>query len=844
MRFLPIPEFLQRSLGSGPQAAVIFYAAVVVLAAGLLAILHLAFGRGPRRRRAFHRARHLLQDKQWQEALAVVHALQAGRLSEVWRRKLCQLEAECHRAAGRDFLQQKEYEKALEHLVGAARVLAAPEGEARATVVEAMLAEARRLFATSTGPDTAATQQTLARILRVQSPCPEASFWQALCQVREGKTEQAVAGLREVIAAVDPRDGASPGPAPAVARPVEPHLYLGALLLRQGDPRGALRHLTEANRADSNCPFVVAQLGTAMVEAGGDALIAVRALQRALGPRGFLLWKQEPRRAWVEGLPEGRSYVRRLAEQQPYTCPLWGADLQPLLRQTSTALGEGLYRLGHYAEAVEVFNRLLQEAAPSLAVLRGLGMSLTRLERFDQAFLHLRAAHDLAPDDRAIAGYLALCGAKGKPTRPEDKASNVAWAVWLVGQFTAPGDAEWAGLLGTIFAEARTHGLPVAVRDQVHLCDELLSVKATDPQAAAAYHQLQASDPQAVRPEYAWLYCRAAQQHELRGEHALDLFARTFADAPAARTFFTEQGWDFEEAEYAFLERAAEREPGRFPAALGPDYAGRGEELLLRRAAYLEEAGQADAALAAAEVLLKLAPHSTRAHDRLAQLYYRRGQSDRALALLEGWGRLEPANHLPHVRQAVICQQGGDLGRCAGHLRRALELTCGRLRADIAFLGARLTLAWLLAGAGPGGRRLGQRAGAAGGVPPRGPGPPGCALVPGRGALPDGGPGGAGRPGRRHDPAGRGRPALPPAGRGLSPGGRQPRGGAGCLPAGRPGPGPGAGKCLPAGLGLPPPPRAGDGRPDAAARGTSAGQPLGGPRPGHPGGDPLPPGRL
>jgi tetratricopeptide (TPR) repeat protein len=684
MPLLSTPEFLQLWLGGGPLAAGNPYPLLLALVLGVLGALYLLFGGPPRRRRALRRARHLLQNKQWQEALGTVLAIQArGLFSEKVRKQLGLLEAECHRVAGSDFLQQKEYEKALEHLTGATRVLAEPEGPARTHVVEAMLAEARRLFAASTGPDTAAPAALLTRILLVQSPCPEASFWLALCQLREGKPEQAAPALREVAAAEEPRT-------------LDPLLYLGALLLRRGEPREALRYLTEANRSDGNCPFVIAQLGTAMIDAGGDPQIATRALQRALGPRGLLLWKQEPRRAWVEGLPEDRSYVRRLAAQHPYVCPLWGSDLQPLLRQANTALGEGFYRLGNYSESAEVFTRLLQEAAPSLAVLRGLGLALTRLERFDQAFIHLRAAHELAPEDRGIAGYLALCGARGKPTRPEDKASNVAWAVWLVGQYSAPGDREWAGLLATIFAEAQAHGVPVAVPDQVHLCAELESVKATDPLAAAAYHHLQASDPGAVRPEYAWLYCRAAQQHGLTGEHALELFARTFQEEAAARFYFAEQSWDFEDVEYAYLERTAALAPGQFPAALGPDYPARGEELLLGRAGRLEEAGQADAALAAAEVLLKLAPGSARAHDRLAQLHYRRGQLERALELLEAWGRLDPTAHLPQVRQAVICQQRGDLGRCAVHLRRALDLTHRRLRADVAFLGARLTLGCLL----------------------------------------------------------------------------------------------------------------------------------------------------
>jgi tetratricopeptide (TPR) repeat protein len=691
MPSLPVPEFLQPWIGSSPRAAMAFTAVTLALTLASLVILWLLLGPGPRRRRAYRRALRMLQAGALPEALAAVRALQARRPRGAWQQKLRRAEADCLRAGGRAHLQQKEYEQGLEHLVQAARLLGEDGHEARAAVVEAMLAEAQLLFASGAPKDTGPAHALLARILRVQAPCPEASFWQALGHLRDGAADQAEAGLRALVAGGERGAGA-----PAGKRPPDPHLYLGALLLRRGEAKEALRWLTEANRIDGNCPFVIAQLGAAMVEAGGDSLIAVRALQRALGPRGFLLWKQAPQRAWVEGMPES-SYVRKLASRHPYVCPLWGGDLQPLLRQAGTALGEGLYRLGNYQEADDVFTRLLEEAAPSLGVLRGLGLSLARLGQYDQAFKHLRAAHELAPEDRTVAGHLAVCAARGKPLRPEDQANNITWAVWLVGRYDAPGDAGWAGLLGAVFAEAREHGVPISVADQVRLCDQLAAVKATDPEAAAAYHQLQADDPGAVKPEYAWLYCRAAQQHGLSGEHALGLFARTFADQAPARAFFAAQGWDWGEAEYTLLARAAEQRPGRFPEVLGEAYPARGEELLLGRSARLEQAGQPDAALAAAEVLHKLAPDNPRALDRLAQLYYRRGEADRSLELLREWTRGEPANALPWVRQAVIAGQRGDLARCTETVGKALGLTAGRARAEVAFLGARLTLGWLFA---------------------------------------------------------------------------------------------------------------------------------------------------
>ena len=45
-----------------------------------------------------------------------------------------------------------------------------------------------------------------------------------------------------------------------------------------------------------------------------------------------------PQRLWVEGFPEKRSYVRRLAEKQPFQCPVFGSDVGAMIRQGKAAL--------------------------------------------------------------------------------------------------------------------------------------------------------------------------------------------------------------------------------------------------------------------------------------------------------------------------------------------------------------------------------------------------------------------------------------------------------------------------------------------------------------------------
>jgi tetratricopeptide (TPR) repeat protein len=180
--------------------------------------------------------------------------------------------------------------------------------------------------------------------------------------------------------------------------------------------------------------------------------------------------------------------------------------------------------------------------------------------------------------------------------------------------------------------------------------------------------------------------------HSSAGSHDLELFSRTVREAEEARPYFAERQWDFDAIEYACLERHAARQPGRFPESLGPDYPKRGETLLLTWSRRLEEAGQREAAKVCVEVLYKLDPRSTVAHDRLAQLAYRRGDLDRAAELLAGWEGLEPANPWPLVRRAIVDQERGRPGPRAEAIEAALQRTHGAVRASVAYLGARLAL--------------------------------------------------------------------------------------------------------------------------------------------------------
>lgn len=659
---------------------------LIALAVGATAIVWLVFGKGPRRRRCYQKAQKLLHQGHWQESLQAVEELrQLGTLSAAWEGRAKNIEGECRRQGGESALADKHYEKSLEELVASARLLQLSEADARERVLGAMLTEVRRLFATtSSGTEVRAL---LDRIFKLQAACAEASFWQGLCFIREGQLDRAVTSLQASQS--------------AATKFVDPPLYLGMLLLRQGKTPEALRCLAEANRLEAASPFVGWQLGMALTAAQGDAGLAVRALQKAVAARGFPLWLKTPDRAWSEGFADpARSYIPRLAKDHRFVCPLLGSDVAGMLRQAQLALGQAQYRLGNYQEAANLYDTVLKEAAPTHPVLRGLGLSLARLGRYDEAFKHLRAAYELEePKNLLTTGYLALCGALGKPNRAEDKPNNVAWAIRLIGKFHEParelpaaGLQEWAGLCSAIFAEARSVEMTPAVEDQQACCQLLAAVAAADEAAAAAYDQLAVTQFDAVQPLHAWLYCRAAQQHGFRGQRDLDLFALTFRQRTEAEPFFQQHSWDFQAVEIVYLQRWAEHHPGGFPPALGENYPAVAETLLLERSQRLEQANDADGALGSAALLLRLSPSSAKGYDRLACLYHRRGELDRSAQLLAEWQAHHAQDYRPLVRLAILQQQRGDFHGRNLALEGALALTAGKQRAAVAFLGAQLAL--------------------------------------------------------------------------------------------------------------------------------------------------------
>src|SRR4051812_3512184 len=91
---------------------------LIGLVAGVLLlalVLWLVLAPGPQRARAVTRARLLLEQGKWEEALPIARALQSqGSVPPPWRERLRKLEAECLLAAGDQALLERRYEESLQ----------------------------------------------------------------------------------------------------------------------------------------------------------------------------------------------------------------------------------------------------------------------------------------------------------------------------------------------------------------------------------------------------------------------------------------------------------------------------------------------------------------------------------------------------------------------------------------------------------------------------------------------------------------------------------------------------------------------------------------------------------
>ncbi len=251
---------------------IVLFVLVPILVLAALLGLWQAFGTGPRRRRAYVLAQRLLGEGKWREAMPIVEPRRTapGQTPE-WQKRWQKAAGEGQQLAADQAIKEKHYEDALKYALTAGPLLSLAEIDQRTRVIEAMLAEVRRLFSATEPSEADGVFQLLDRVFALQPICPEASFWQALCFIRQGHLEQAQAALMTSYEQSGKQF-------------LDPALYLGALLHQMGKPQEGIRFLAEANRVDASCPFITWQMGLSMVAAGNDPGLAVRALQRLRRP--------------------------------------------------------------------------------------------------------------------------------------------------------------------------------------------------------------------------------------------------------------------------------------------------------------------------------------------------------------------------------------------------------------------------------------------------------------------------------------------------------------------------------------------------------------------------------
>jgi Flp pilus assembly protein TadD len=651
-------------------------AAVLLAAGGGWLVLRL---RGPDR--ILRAARRALERNELDAALVLLGRIrpQPDVPVKPWHAEQKLLETECLYAAAEAALRDRRFKDALQYYNVVAGLVGMDQEDAARRVVETMLAEVRRLSAAA--PDGPALPALLGMVLE-RGTCPEATFWLGLFHLRHKETAAGIKALEESHAATQ-------------GKQIDSALYLGAVWLREGKPREALKVLAEANRLAPTCPLVSWQLGTALNVVGGDALLALRALQKATAPDGLPKYLHQSRRLWAETLP-AESWVRNVADRAAlqkiqFRCPLGLDRVESILQSARQSLAEVLVASDRGAEAVPIFTELLQ-ARNDAATHRGLGLALAQAGDCDAALPHLKQAYAAEKPPTAVTtGSLAMCLANAGG----DRVANARRALGLIASLNVRADAAWARRAGAVFAAATAAGVPVSSEHVAELAAILVSTDAADTTSATVYDLLAglgSSRNETLRSS-ARLYVRAAQRYGITLAHDEQLFDLAMADRKAAKEFFIAHEWDFDAAERLYLERWAARRPGTFPTAPGPNYGAEATAALIADGRRLASQGRPEAAADVARLLLKLQPHCGAAHDQLAEFAYRRGEKRETIEGLKAWHLACPADPVPLARLAALAAGDHRSTEAFTAARQALDRVRGSLRPPYLLLAARLAVA-------------------------------------------------------------------------------------------------------------------------------------------------------
>ena len=592
---------------------------VVASASALLAGLWLILGPRPRRAPGLRRLARALEQGDWQDGPRRCRAAADGAgVAAGGRTGSASVAGESPPARHRRRPQGQAIRRsAATQPPGRRSLLGRRRGRRARQVIDA---HAGRGAPAVRGRHRTTTDGVLQLLARVFWPCNRRArrrrSGRACVSIRQGEVEPALAALTSAHEQAGkhvhrpgllPRRRAAPaGPAaggPALPRRSQPHRRrLSVRHLADGRVAGRVRRRPRPGRPR---------------------------LQRALGPRGLPLWRQRRNgpgsRRFPRAAPTSAGWPRA-----PLHLP--GPRRRPQRRHPGGAIGlaQAHYRQGSFQEAADLYNKLLQDSPPTLVLLRGLGLSLARLQRYDQAYKHLRTALEQEQPKTRSRPPISLFAGRWAGRR----SRRTSRRTWLGGSPARPLPAAGQRRVGRHLQRRPRRGpvaeVPLSAKGPGAAVQTLAGVQAVDPPAAPPTPTSRSRSPRRSSRFTPGCTSRAASVHGAESERDLDLFARAFRDRRHAEDVLRRAAVELGRRRIHLSERSAARSPAAFPTRSAPDYPPKGEAFLLARSRQEEEAGRKDAALECVEVLLRLAPPSLAGHDRLACLHYRKGDMDRA----------------------------------------------------------------------------------------------------------------------------------------------------------------------------------------------------------------------
>ena len=289
----------------------------------------------------------------------------------------------------------------------------------------------------------------------------------------------------------------------------------------------------------------------------------------------------------------------------------------------------------------------------------------------------LRIAHEMEePKDRVTAGYLALCGAKGKPTQPEDKARNILWALKVVTRFNAPGDREWVALISALFAEVQRWRQRGARASTINFTCANISGRCTPPTRKPPWPITICKPPIPRRCVRSTPGSIAGQPSNTRSKaaHALELFERTFADPEPGPRLLCREALGLGRAGVHLSGTGGRPRSRAFSRGPGP-------QLCRPRArnccwpAPKAGTGRPTRCRAGRRPTFSTSLLRTILAASIAWLSctIASGHPEQAVQLLESWYNHHPHDPRPLVRFAILLHQRGLTGECQTKLAAALE---------------------------------------------------------------------------------------------------------------------------------------------------------------------------